>query len=289
MNHRKPGQQIYYRGSLKSCNYSCSYCPFSKHKITRKQLERDQMELQQFVRRIREYHKPLAVLIVPYGEALVHAYYWEALGIMSQMRHVDAVGCQTNLSFPVDQMLERYRQNGGELDKLRLWCTFHPSMTTCDDFLAQCHRLHRAGIRFSAGAVGDPANLSRIQQVRDGLPGEIYLWINRMDGLGRPYTQSEKKAFLRLDPCFDLELSHVPADIRHCGGQIFVHPDGHVSRCNLTQEYEICNKRECQCFLAYCNRSDIYGLRVFGSYPAFRIPDDSMFGVETNDDWKFIK
>ncbi len=277
MNQRKPGQQIYYRGSLKCCNYSCSYCPFSKNKISRKQLARDRVELKQFTHWVREYRKPLAVLIAPYGEALIHAYYWEALGNMSRMSHVDAVGSQTNLSFSVDRMMERYRQNGGEPDKLRLWCTFHPAMVSCDDFLAQCDRLYHAGIRFCVGAVGDPEYLSLLQQLKEGLPEGTYFWINRMDGLRRSYTSWEKEAFLRMDPYFDMELSHIPADIRSCGGQIFVHGDGHISRCNLTREYEVCNQRECHCFLAYCNRMDIFKRNVFGPYPAFRIPEDSVF------------
>ena len=32
---------VLYRGSLKSCNYHCSYCPFSKHPMSVGALEKD--------------------------------------------------------------------------------------------------------------------------------------------------------------------------------------------------------------------------------------------------------
>ena len=32
---------ILYRGTLKSCNYRCSYCPFAKHPIGNRELQQD--------------------------------------------------------------------------------------------------------------------------------------------------------------------------------------------------------------------------------------------------------
>ena len=40
---------IYYRGSLKSCNYDCSYCPFTKQRDSRDELAHDASALRRFV------------------------------------------------------------------------------------------------------------------------------------------------------------------------------------------------------------------------------------------------
>lgn len=61
-----------------------------------------------------------AVQIVPYGEALIYPYYWEGLAALSKSPVIDAVGAQSNFSFPVKEMLSVYRNHGGELEKLRL-------------------------------------------------------------------------------------------------------------------------------------------------------------------------
>ena len=37
----KARHMILYRGSLKSCNYRCNYCPFSKHPRSERELLRD--------------------------------------------------------------------------------------------------------------------------------------------------------------------------------------------------------------------------------------------------------
>ncbi len=101
-----------------------------------------------------------AVLIAPYGEALIHDYYWEALGALSGNPRVEAAGAQSNFSFPVDQMLDIYHRHGGDLKKLRLWGTFHPEMTSVEQFTATCRRLSERGVlyrrRGRAGSSGRP-------------------------------------------------------------------------------------------------------------------------------------
>ena len=39
---------ITYRGALKSCNYSCYYCPFSKNDINNKELDIDKKAFDKF-------------------------------------------------------------------------------------------------------------------------------------------------------------------------------------------------------------------------------------------------
>ncbi len=286
-------RQIYYRGSLRFCNYSCSYCPFSKERKNLRQLEEDARELFRFVERIGEKKFQGAVQIVPYGEALIHQYYWRALAELSRLPQIEAVGAQSNFSFDVKEMLDEFEKAGGERKKLRLWGTFHPEMASEQEFLGGCRQLIEAGILFCAGAVGVPENLSWLQRIRKELDPAVYFWINKMDGLGRKYTQEEIQAFSALDPYFSLELRHYRADAAHCGSALFCDSKGDVYACNrcrhrsgnlysedpgetlwhISENDLICDRKECDCYISYCNRDDLEEMASFGPYPAFRIPN----------------
>lgn len=294
-------RQWYYRGSLKSCNYSCSYCPFSKKRSSPQKLEKDRQQFFRFIEKLEEQKNTGgAVLIVPYGEALIHKYYWEGLAKLSRNPRFDAVGAQSNFSFPVDKMLKFYEDMGGDIGKLRLWGTFHPEMTSVEDFVSQCEILEKWKAAFSVGAVGVPEQISDIRKLRKMLNDNIYLWINKMDGLGRNYTESEIKEFLAIDEYFELELKHFPADGSLCKDCIFVEADGRVKKCVLCRQgignfydkiwqdnlqYKAagnfsameeagrsCLRKECSCYLAYNNRNE-KELFFFQPYPAFRIPN----------------
>lgn len=280
-------RQWYYRGSLKSCNYSCSYCPFSKKRGSSRELETDREQFFRFIKRLEELEeKRAAVQIVPYGEGMIHAYYWEGLARLSNISGMEAVGAQSNLSFPVEKMLDHFLEKGGQLQKLRLWGTFHPEMTSVEQFWQQCEYLSKRQVTYCVGAVGNPANLPQIQRLRKKLDASIYLWINRMEGLGRNYRQEEVRQFREIDGYFDLELRHYRSDETLCGNQIFVEADGSMRRCNLCKPgnqnqnlYEVlpeykqlsCTRKECGCYLAYNNRGEREQL-FFQPYPAFRIP-----------------
>ena len=60
--------QIYYRGCLNFCNYSCSYCPFSKKVRSERILKQDREQLMRFVEHIERISYSGAVQIIPYGE-----------------------------------------------------------------------------------------------------------------------------------------------------------------------------------------------------------------------------
>ena len=95
------GLQLLYRGSLKSCNYRCSYCPFSKHRVSDRELGKDREQWAYFVETVRERAEGLKIrslLVAPYGEALIHPWYWEGFGRVSSVSGIRAVGAQTNLS-----------------------------------------------------------------------------------------------------------------------------------------------------------------------------------------------
>lgn len=290
---------ILYRGTLKSCNYHCSYCPFARRPMGKRELEQDQVLWEQFVRT----HAPArAVMVVPYGEALIHPWYWKGLGMLSAQPQTDAVGAQTNLSFPIESSLALYQQAGGDLAKLRLWATFHPEMITAEAFAVACKKLLEAGVTLCTGAVGVPGNLEQIRRLRQALPTEIYLWINRMDGMDRSYTQEEVDAFLDIDPYFLRELVPLPAEPARCRGRLFVEGNRRVRLCNISQavtglefsgksetfsakspmlprrhpslpaQASLCHRKFCSCYLAYGGRDDFMNRILFGPYPLFRIP-----------------
>src|SRR4051812_25009182 len=120
---------ILYRGSLSSCNYECGYCPFAKTSNTRAELQQDERELERFTAWVGTQSKRIGVLITPWGEALVHAYYRRAMTVLSHLPQVYRVSVQTNLSAPVDDFAAANR------DTLALWATFHPTQTTLERFL----------------------------------------------------------------------------------------------------------------------------------------------------------
>ena len=93
---------ILYRGSLKSCNYHCSYCPFSKKPLSEKELGKDREQWKAFVETFQAHGRRMrigALMVVPYGEALIHSWYWEGLARISALPWIEAVGAQTNFSF----------------------------------------------------------------------------------------------------------------------------------------------------------------------------------------------
>lgn len=268
-------RQWYYRGSLKSCNYSCSYCPFSKQKGNQREWQKDQEDFFRFVQYMNSREDAGgAVQIVPYGEALIHPYYWEGMARLTQNPRLDVVGAQSNFSFPVDEMLEVFRSHGGVMEKLRLWGTFHPEMTTVEEFGKQCDQLWGQNVLFCVGTVGVPQHVQQIQALRNRLADSVYLWVNKMDGLGRNYTPEEISGFLEIDDYFEMELCHHKADIARCQDNRFVEADGTMHRCILcrqTADQNVCTRKECSCYLAYCNRQE-ETLLFFQPYPAFRIP-----------------
>ena len=155
----------------------------------------DKEQLFIFIERLEQLKAKGAVQIVPYGEAMIHSYYWEGLARLSNIQDIEAVGAQSNFSFSVKEMITYYKEKGGQIEKLRLWGTFHPEMPSVERFVEQCEELLRLKVLYSVGVVGDPSRLHEIQQLRERLDSSIYLWINKMDGLGRNYTSNEIQQF----------------------------------------------------------------------------------------------
>ncbi len=282
---------ILYRGSLKSCNYRCSYCPFSKQKGSEKERREDKAQWFRFVERVEEgmgqgnFQTDFGgVMVTPYGEALLYPWYWEGLARLSRLKGIDVVGAQTNLSFPEEKSLACFGQAGGDRGKLRLWATFHPEMVSVGAFAETCIRLKQMGITLCAGAVGVPGQEGVLRELKKMLPADIYLWINKMDGLGRKYTEEEKKAFEEIDPYVWREWEVVPADVGQCRGRVFVDGGKGLRICNISQnikaaeyqwqqgEVRECKRKACSCYLAYGGRDNWMNQVLFGPYPVLRIP-----------------
>lgn len=300
-------QMILYRGSLKSCNYSCSYCPFSKHKSLDRELIRDRDQWLKFCRSLEKniygglpdlcfaqqnaltaLPQTGAVMVAPYGEALLHPWYWKGLGLLSGLEGMEAVGAQTNLSFHIKDSLNLYSDAGGRRERLRLWATFHPEMVSVSHFVNQCRELLKEGIQLCAGAVGVPENLDLLRRLRDALPADVYLWINRMDGLKRSYTEKERASFQAIDPWFSNELTCKKSDRKQCQNRLFIEASGSLRLCNISRASKLnwyeaagvngftdslaCGRSVCSCYLAYGGRRDYEHGFAFGRYPLFRIP-----------------
>jgi 3-deoxy-D-manno-octulosonate 8-phosphate phosphatase KdsC-like HAD superfamily phosphatase len=275
---------IYYRGLIRSCNYHCPYCPFRKSDSN---LAEDKNALKKFCAKVSSIGNNLTIMIVPHGEAMIHDYYHKAISDLCKQENVSIVGCQTNLSFDVEKFADAMK---GGVSKISLWCTFHPSQISVEDFLKQCEKLIQHGIRFCVGSVGHPADIPMIQKLRESLSEEIYMWINAQEGLPREYTKEEIVALSCIDPLFNLELQNQIADANVCiAGRksIFVRGNGDVFACNISKvklgniytsekliSEKICRAKNCDCYLAYSNRLEMQNIFLSGDTIPVRNPSN---------------
>ncbi|HWH69300.1 MAG TPA: STM4011 family radical SAM protein, partial [Candidatus Sulfotelmatobacter sp.] len=221
---------ILYRGSLSSCNYACGYCPFAKTANTRAELQQDKRELDRFVAWVAAQPHRIGVLFTPWGEALVHSYYRQALTALSHLPHVYRVAIQTNLSAPLDGLADANRGT------LALWTTFHPGQTSLSQFAARCHTLDAAQIRYSVGVVGLREHFDAIEELRHVLRPEVYLWINAFKDAPDYYQPHEIDRLLAIDPYFHWNLHRYPSRGQPCwaGETTFtVDGTGNIRRCHF--------------------------------------------------------
>lgn len=282
---------LYYRGFIKSCNYACSYCPFAKKQPSAKEIARDQQALEKFSTFVARATKVenMNVFFTPYGEALIYPHIQKSLSQFSKLPQVAYVGIQTNLSCDIKKLVALWQKEKANLDKIKLWCSFHPDMVDVDAFAQNILDIMQF-VEVSVGAVGNPANLESIQLLRKKLPPSIYLWINKMDGLRRHYTLDEITEFKAIDPFFDLELKEPRATQDCLGGHesFFIEAAGEVYACNRSKAsmgnlyqgnitYTPCGRKRCDCYLAYSNLTNLPTLQHFGSKKTFRLLEKHKF------------
>lgn len=268
---------ILHRGPLTSCNYSCEYCPFAKRHETKKQLERDQLSLQQFADWLREQTQHRwRILFTPWGEALVRSWYRDVVTELSHFSHIDSVAVQTNLSCRLD-WLKRART-----DRVNFWATFHPTETDLSRFVSQVSHARERGAEVSVGAVAVPEFLEQLEMLRRELPADLYFWINAQQPRKRPYTPEELDRFTAIDPMFPFTVKRQPSLGKPCRtGEVTFTVDGNgdMRRCHFVDEVignifdrdweaalqpRSCPRRFCDCFLGKAQLRANELRRVFG-------------------------
>ena len=276
---------IYYRGSLSSCNYACGYCPFAKTKNSRAELWQDQTEVERFVLWAQgQTQARMSLLFTPWGEALGHRYYRQALLDLSWTPSVHRVCIQTNLSAPVAEFEQACRQT------LALWTTFHPDQVSVARFLARCHELDELGIRYSVGIVGLTEHLDAMENLRRSLPPEVYLWVNAYKRVPNNYTSSALNRIRAVDPHFNWNLQRYPSQGLSCqaGATHFtVDGNGDVRRCHFVGEVltniftdnveaalrpRLCPEESCGCYIGYIHRPQLGLQHLYRDDLLARIP-----------------
>lgn len=285
---------ILYRGSLVSCNYGCRYCPFAKRSQSAEELATDRQALERFTNWIAQnkQHR-FSLLFTPWGEALIHPWYQQALAQLTQLPNLDIAAIQTNLSCKLD-WVEDCNKN-----KLALWSTFHPEWVSRQQFLGKCLELDQRGVRFSVGVVGFPQFKSEIAALRRELPAHIYLWINAVKRELPLLSVEDRQFFESIDPLYHLNTHYYPSDGKSCragASVISVDGEGTIRRCHFIKQpigniydpnFELalferpCTNQTCHCHIGYVHLDYLELEKVFGSSLLERIPMRDWFQITT--------
>ena len=279
---------ILYRGPLSSCNYDCHYCPFAKTHNTAAELRVDRQCLERFCDWVKQRRQDqLGILFTPWGEALTRRWYQEQLVRLSQLDHVVRVAIQTNLSCNLDWL------ETGDLSSLALWCTWHPTQVARERFVGQCQRLDRLGVRYSVGVVGLLEDLDQIDQLRQELSPDVYLWINAYKRQESYYSRGDVQRLEAIDPLFAVNNTRHASFGRSCrAGEsvISVDGDGNVRRCHFIDRIianiydpnfesclrpRACSNATCGCHIGYVHLEHLQLDQVFGDGVLERIPTSS--------------
>ncbi len=277
--------RILYRGPLSSCTMSCGYCPFDKVALGEDDLARDFASLERFEDAITALDRSVAVFFTPWGEALVHRAYREALARLSHLEHVQRVVAQTHGSWPLEWLED------ADPGKLALSITWHPSELTRSRLVRLVSKLRELGIACSVGIVGIREHFSAARTLRQSLPPETYVWINANKGLVPPYTQEEIGALSRIDPLFPVNQAVQDTAGQTCGtGHGVVAVDGRlrVRRCWFVEgdlgvhlgepgwtealKPRPCPADGCRCHIGYVHAPAVGLGEIFGDGILERIP-----------------
>jgi MoaA/NifB/PqqE/SkfB family radical SAM enzyme len=270
---------ILYRGSLSSCNYGCEYCPFAKRSNTAAELAQDQAELDRLVAWVseRDPSNQLSILFTPWGEAMIHGYYQQAIVRLSRLPQVRKVAIQTNLSGGLDWVPDC------DLESMALWTTFHPGEVEIDRFLAQCGVLDKYGAKYSVGIVGLKEHQGDALRLRQSLNPAVYMWVNAYKRQVGYYEAADVDLFTQLDPLFAInnqvyDTLGKPCNTGHT--VVSVDGDGTMRRCHFVPEiigniYDSsfqdalfprnCQNQVCRCHIGYVHLPELNLVKVYGS------------------------
>ncbi|MEZ6141377.1 MAG: STM4011 family radical SAM protein [Zavarzinella sp.] len=282
---------ILYRGPLSSCNYGCEYCPFAKHRETEAELAHDRECLERFVLWCESNtERPLRIFFTPWGEALIRQWYRTAMVWLSQMRHVQKVACQTNLSYSLDWLKAINRETTA------LWCTYHPGETKREKFVEKINKLSSFGIAHSVGIVGLKEHMQEATLLRTALPTSTYVWVNAYKRVANYYSTEERAFWTAIDPHFETNNQYHTSFGEECttGSEVIsVDGTGNVQRCHFVKEtlgnlYQnklseilritLCPNEKCGCYIGYVHLEKldlaaVYGERILERIPLQLIPE----------------
>lgn len=275
---------ILYRGSLSSCNYDCDYCPFAKTSNTLSELQQDEAEVHRFLEWVTNQPTRISLLFTPWGEALVHRYYRRTLVKISHLPNISRVSIQTNLSAPIEDLLDCNRNT------LALWTTFHPSQVTLDSFLSRCLELDRAQIPYSIGVVGLKEHLGMLEHLREAVPSNIYIWVNAYKRKPDYYSNIDLSRIHNVDPYFDLNRPEYPSAGQPCSAgetSFSVDGSGTIRRCHFLKDTlgniyrddiqtllrpRACSAATCGCYIGYIHQPALRLTELYGNGLLARIP-----------------
>lgn len=279
-----PDWNILYRGSLSSCNYTCSYCPFAKTNNTRTELDVDKAELFRFCDWVERRDETIGILFTPWGEALVRSYYRQAMVELSHMANVSKVAIQTNMSCST-AWVEK-----ADLESIAFWITYHPGECKEYDFIEKCNSLSEMGAVYSVGVVGMKEHFEAILKLREQLPDQVYLWINAYKRDPNYYRADDLDLLTSVDPYFKLNCQYHTSYGESCraGHRSFtVDGGGNARRCHFVSQ-EIgniyddgfdqllkpsnCSVAQCGCHIGYVNLEKLKLNSLFGSGVLERVP-----------------
>jgi len=279
--------RILYRGPVSSCNFACGYCPFSKHVSSRRELEEDRAALARFVQWLGERGREgvrFEILLTPYGEALIHPWYREAMVQLSHAEHVGKIAVQTNLSCDVEWL------EPCDPRSLALWISYHPDFCTESTLLAKCRRLDALGIRHSVGVVGVREHFGAIASLRAALPESTYLWVNAYKHEAGYYGEADLAFLEGIDPLFRYNTVRYPSLGEACAtgsSVVSIDGDGNLKRCHFVEEVRgniyrdglepllrtaPCPNATCHCHIGYVHLERLELGRIYGNGILERIP-----------------
>lgn len=302
-------KNIFFRGEIDFCNYSCSYCPFAKKSLSKEKIQKESENLEKLFVYVKNLDENVNIMITPYGEALIHPLYQEFMARISTLENVRKIGIQSNLSVDTNELINTLSNNHADFSKIMLWATFHSEYAEIENFCNKANSLSEL-ISISCGIVANRKNYEEIRKVRETLNADIYLWINAMDKIKNRFSNDEIASLSKIDPMFAYEFYTKRVDYTQVRGdnfsscqsydKIYVDIQKYSSSCFFKKKRAIdslCNNHKiCDCYLGYSNFGNNILDRFFGENIIFRIAQkrkfDALFvdidGVMTGKDGKLI-
>ncbi len=140
-----------------SCNYRCPYCFIITNKKYHKQLPKE------FEHTSHEWIKALelfapSMISISGGEPLIYEYIDDLLNNIPKKHSLYSI--TSNLQYNIDKILSLK-------DKVDIHASFHPNMTTKEEFGEKVLQLKRKGFNILVNLVAAPALLTNIIEFKD--------------------------------------------------------------------------------------------------------------------------